>query len=120
MPVSLPANCTVRARGFIANATTSWFVESRLVLSEVPPTILVQDGAFGMDRWDDRLRIDLVRSSLYGFHDPWKPDEQGPLEHTDLGLHEFRFRFQLLDSRPNDDIGRLFAAFIDACREGMD
>ncbi|HEY5912433.1 MAG TPA: immunoglobulin domain-containing protein [Verrucomicrobiae bacterium] len=44
---SLPTNCTVRARGFIANATASWFVESRLALTDMPPTILTQDGRFG-------------------------------------------------------------------------
>ena len=42
---SLPTNCTVRARGFIANATASWFVESRLALTDMPPTILTQNAS---------------------------------------------------------------------------
>ncbi len=74
---------------------------------------ILQDGAFAMDRFDERLRFTLIRSSIFGFHDPWKIDELGPLEHTDLGLHEFRFRFLTQPGISSDELDRLLATFIE-------
>jgi alpha-mannosidase len=53
----------------------------------------VQDGAYAVDHMDDRIRITLVRSNWYGFHDPYNLDPLAPMEPTDVGKHRFRFRF---------------------------
>ncbi len=70
---------------------------------------VLQDGAFAADRFDDTLRITLVRSSYYGFHDPFDLDRLSPLEPTDIGKHRFRLRFMMNSS----DLDQDFAAFIE-------
>jgi uncharacterized delta-60 repeat protein len=46
--VSLAANTSIRARGFISTGNAGWFVEDDLTVSSTnPPTILTQDGNFG-------------------------------------------------------------------------
>jgi uncharacterized delta-60 repeat protein len=52
--LSLPANTTIRARGFVVGNGLSWFVES--LSPQVAPAILVNDGRFG------------VRSNQFGFN----------------------------------------------------
>jgi alpha-mannosidase len=52
---------------------------------------LIQDGAFACDCLTDRLRINLVRSSLYGFHDPYNINKLEPESNTDQGIHSFKF-----------------------------
>jgi len=51
---------------------------------------VLQDGAFACDCEAQRLRVNLVRSNLYGFHDPVKLVEADPQHLTDQGLHQFR------------------------------
>jgi alpha-mannosidase len=52
---------------------------------------LIQDGAFACDYSKGKLRINLVRSSLYGFHDPYVINNINPQLHTDQGVHNFKF-----------------------------
>ena len=52
---------------------------------------LIQNGAFACDYDNGKLRINLVRSSLYGFHDPYKINNKNPQLHTDQGGHDFKF-----------------------------
>jgi len=52
---------------------------------------VLQDGAFACDCEGERLRVNLVRSNLYGFHDPVQLVEADPQSLTDQGLHRFRF-----------------------------
>jgi alpha-mannosidase len=80
------------------------------------PVGLMQDGAFAFDHSHERIRLTLVRSSLYAFHDPHKVDPLGPLNHTDLGEHRFRMRFVAADGLANADMDRLFAEFIEPFR----
>jgi alpha-mannosidase len=51
---------------------------------------VIQNGAFAGDCLDGRLRLTLVRSSLYGFHDPCKLDPADPQFDTDQGMHFFK------------------------------
>jgi len=55
---------------------------------------LLQDGAFACDCAGERLRVNLVRSSLYGFHDPVSLVAADPQHLTDQGIHRFRFCFR--------------------------
>lgn len=73
---------------------------------------LLQDGAFAADRFDGSIRVTLVRSSYYGYHEPFELDRLAPLEPTDVGKHRFRFRFML----QADDLDKAFAAFIEPYR----
>lgn len=57
------------------------------------PIKIFQDGAFALDRIGDKLRITLIRSSLYAYCGGWPIDKRGPLNYTDLGEHGFRLRF---------------------------
>jgi len=73
---------------------------------------LLQDGAFAADRFEDTIRVTLVRSSYYGYHEPFTLDTLAPHEPTDVGIHRFRFRFM----RQADDLDQAFAAFIEPYR----
>lgn len=73
---------------------------------------VLQDGAYAADRFDDAIRITLVRSSYYGYHDPNELDRLSPLEPTDIGKHRFRFRFM----RDCADMDKAFASFIEPFR----
>lgn len=74
---------------------------------------ILQDGAFAFDRDGGKLRITLVRSNLYGFHDPWVVDEKRQNKHTDIGEHSFRLRFIPRDGLNAAQMERLFAEFIE-------
>jgi len=85
-------------------------------------TALLQDGAFACDNDHGRLRITLVRSSVYGFHDPAKLDPHDPQQDTDQGVH--RYSFCILPHQPPDEpeLDRLAAAFLEPVlvfREGV-
>ena len=64
-------------------------------------TAILQDGAFACDNDDARLRFTLIRSSVYGFHDPAKLDPHDPQQDTDQGIHRFSFCF--LPQQPPDE-----------------
>jgi hypothetical protein len=51
---------------------------------------VIQKGAFACDALNGRLRLTLVRSSLYGFHDPTKLNPDDPQFDTDMGPHSFK------------------------------
>lgn len=51
---------------------------------------VLQKGAFACDCLKGRLRLTLVRSSLYGFHDPAKLNPADPQPDTDQGMHFFK------------------------------
>ncbi|MCP4177957.1 MAG: hypothetical protein GY756_09340 [bacterium] len=54
---------------------------------------VIQNGAFACDYAENNLRINLVRSSLYGFHDPYVINKLEPQLDTDQGIHKFKFLF---------------------------
>jgi alpha-mannosidase len=51
---------------------------------------ILQDGAFACDCSNGRLRVTLVRSSYYSFHDPVKLRPADPQNRTDQGIHRFQ------------------------------
>ena len=49
--ISVPANATIRARGFASGGrhnASSYLVESLLAVAQIPPAIVVNDGSFGI------------------------------------------------------------------------
>lgn len=78
-----------------------------------PGLALAQDGAFAFDPRPERLRITLVRSCLYGYDLSAKIDRLSPLTHTDLGEHQFKFRFFFDHSLNAQDMDKHDAALIE-------
>ena len=54
---------------------------------------VVQNGAFACDCLNGRIRLTLVRSSLYGFEDNREVFAIDPQHDTDLGPRHFKVRF---------------------------
>lgn len=74
---------------------------------------VVQDGAFACDCVDGRLRLTLVRSSLYGFHSPTVLGPNDPQQDTDQGAHRFRMRFLPCQPLDTEQLYRFTAAFLE-------
>ncbi len=53
-------------------------------------TAVLQKGAFACDCLNGRIRLTLVRSSIYAFHDPTKLNPNDPQLDTDTGHHFFK------------------------------
>ncbi|MFA6292179.1 MAG: glycoside hydrolase family 38 C-terminal domain-containing protein, partial [Victivallales bacterium] len=51
--------------------------------------LVLQKGAFACDCLNGRIRLTLVRSSVYGYHDPAKLNPNDPQLDTDIGRHNF-------------------------------
>jgi alpha-mannosidase len=82
---------------------------------------VVQDGAFACDALGGRLRLTLVRSSLYGFHDPTKLTPDDPQRHTDQGVHQIRLCLLPRQNLGARQLERFAAAFLEpypVIREG--
>ena len=74
---------------------------------------LVQDGAFACDRHNAKLRITLLRSSLYGYDQGFAPDMSGPLRQTDQGWRRFRLRWYTDDQTAPVEWDARAAAFLE-------
>ena len=74
---------------------------------------VLQDGAFAADCLDGRLRINLVRSSVYGFHAPDTLDVHDPQRRTDQGVHTFRLRLLPGVEADAGDLDRRVAEFLE-------
>jgi len=82
---------------------------------------LIQDGAFACDCENGRLRLTLVRSNIYGYHDPNRLSPDDPQRLTDQGEHHFRLCLWTEPGLQTDKIDRFTAAFLEPCpviREG--
>jgi len=76
---------------------------------------VLQDAVFAGDCLDGRLRLNLVRSSIYGLHEPWLPNAADPQHRTDQGVHRMRLRF-LPDVDLNVDwLEQMTATFLEPC-----
>lgn len=82
---------------------------------------VVQDGAFACDCEPERLRVNLVRSNLYGYHDPVQLVDADPQHLTDQGLHRFRLGLHFGEWTATERDQQV-AAFLEPCwviREGQ-
>lgn len=82
---------------------------------------VVQDGAFACDCENGRLRLTLVRSSIYGYHDPFGLNPLDPQRLTDQGEHHFRLCLWTEPGLQEAAIEPFTAAFLEPClviREG--
>jgi len=82
---------------------------------------VIQDGAFACDCENGRLRLTLVRSNIYGYHDPNKLYPDDPQRLTDQGEHRFRLCLWTEPGLHVEKIERFTAAFLEPCpviREG--
>ena len=74
---------------------------------------VVQDGAFACDCTAGRLRLTFVRSSLYGFHDPYELNPTDPQRFTDQGEHRMRLHLLPLRKLDAEALDRLSLAFLE-------
>ncbi|MBT3341524.1 MAG: hypothetical protein HN712_27190 [Gemmatimonadetes bacterium] len=101
-----PGGAVVRAANGSEQPLHHW-------VNVAPNVSVVQDGAFAADCLDGRLRINLVRSNLYGYH---TPDELGPLDpqhRTDQGTHAFRLRLLFGEEARQEHLSRHVAEFLE-------
>jgi len=70
---------------------------------------VMQKGAFACDCLNGRLRLTLVRSSIYGFHDPAKLNPADPQLDTDVGRHGFNLILSPCQNRDDDYLIRASA-----------
>ena len=82
-------------------------------VSMAPDLSVLQDGATAADCLDGRLRINLVRSNLYGYHTPDELGPHDPQHRTDQGTHDFRLRLLLGDEARQDQLPRRVAEFLE-------
>ncbi len=54
--------------------------------------VVANDGIYAADVRDGAMRLSLLRSPIYAFHDPAKPEPGKEHPYTDQGEHFFRFR----------------------------
>jgi len=53
---------------------------------------LCNDGVYGADALGSEMRLSLLRSPIYAFHDPRKPDPNETYRYIDQGEHLLRYR----------------------------
>jgi len=53
---------------------------------------LINDGKYGADAKGSEMRLSLLRSPIYAFHDPAKPEPGKTYRYTDQGEHVIRYR----------------------------
>ena len=75
----------------------------------------MQDGAFACDCTIDRLRLTFVRSSVYGFHDPYVLNPSDPQRLTDQGEHRMRMRFLFLPQFHPEELDRMSLTYLEPC-----
>lgn len=56
---------------------------------------LINDCKYGYSVKENELRISLIRSPIYAFHDPQKPEPGVEYKYTDQGEHRFRYSLVL-------------------------
>ncbi|MBT4138283.1 MAG: hypothetical protein HOE48_10220, partial [Candidatus Latescibacteria bacterium] len=74
---------------------------------------IIQNGAFACDCQKGQLRINLVRSNLYGYHEPSERHPLDPQHPTDQGLHTFQFRLQFGNEITPEKLERDTAEFLE-------
>jgi alpha-mannosidase len=74
---------------------------------------VLQDGAFGGDCLEGRVRINLVRANLFGFNLPDTLDAQDPQQRTDQGTHAIRMRLLFAADAHVDSLERRTAEFLE-------
>ena len=74
---------------------------------------LLQDGAFAGDCLEGRVRINLVRANLYGYHLPDTLGALDPQQRTDQGTHAIRLRLMFANDAVVDGLERRVAEFLE-------
>ena len=81
---------------------------------------ILQDGLFAYDRVDDHIRLTLVRSNIFGYHNsesrhPFDaiPHLDFPYHYTDMGSHYFKIRLYPHQGETSEEIDKRFSTFIE-------
>jgi len=88
----VPYGCIVRPANGEEQPVQRWMDLSGTVGGRPAGLALINDGKYGADVLGGEMRLSLVRSPIYAFHDPRKPEPGVDYQYTDQGEHVIRYR----------------------------
>jgi alpha-mannosidase len=88
----VPYGCTTRPTNGEEQPVQRWMDLSGTVGGQPAGLALINDGKYGADVLGGEMRLSLVRSPIYAFHDPRKPEPGVEYQYTDQGEHVIRYR----------------------------
>jgi len=88
----VPYGSIVRSTSGEEEPIQRWMDVSGTIGGKPAGLALCNDGKYGADVLGPEMRLSLVRSPIYAFHDPAKPEPGKTYRYTDQGEHFIRYR----------------------------
>lgn len=88
----VPYGCIVRPANGEEQPIQRWMDLTGTVGGQAVGLALINDGKYGADVFGSEMRLSLLRSPIYAFHDPRKPEPGVEYKYTDQGEHVIRYR----------------------------
>jgi len=88
----VPYGCIARPTNGEEQPIQRWMDLSGSVAGQRAGLALINDGKYGADILGSKMRLSLLRSPIYAFHDPRKPEPSVEYQYTDQGEHVIRYR----------------------------
>jgi len=89
---AVPYGCIERPADGQEQPVQRWLDLSGTLAGRPAGLALINDGVYGADVLGAEMRLSLLRSPIYAFHDPRKPEPGVEYRYTDQGEHTFRWR----------------------------
>ncbi|HUT32738.1 MAG TPA: glycoside hydrolase family 38 C-terminal domain-containing protein [Planctomycetota bacterium] len=89
---AVPYGCITRPTNGEEEPVQRWIDLSGTVGGQPAGLALINDGKYGADVLGSEMRLSLLRSPIYAFHDPRKPEPGVEYQYTDQGEHVIRYR----------------------------
>ncbi len=87
-----PYGCITRPTSGEEEPVQRWMDLSGTIGGQPAGLALINDGEYGADVLGGEMRLSLLRSPIYAFHDPRKPEPGVEYQYTDQGEHVIRYR----------------------------
>jgi alpha-mannosidase len=88
----VPYGCIKRPANGEEEPLQRWMDLSGTLGGQPAGLALINDGKYGADVLGSEMRLSLLRSPIYAFHDPRKPEPGVEYPYTDQGEHVIRYR----------------------------
>ncbi len=88
----VPYGCITRPTNGEEQPIQRWMDLSGTVAGQPAGLALINDGVYGADVLGSEMRLSLLRSPIYAFHEPRKPEPGVEYQYTDQGEHVIRYR----------------------------
>ncbi|MBM4040592.1 MAG: alpha-mannosidase [Planctomycetes bacterium] len=88
----VPYGCITRPTNGEEQPIQRWMDLSGTIGGQPAGLALINDGKYGADVLGSEMRLSLLRSPIYAFHDPRKPEPGVEYQYTDQGEHVIRYR----------------------------